>query len=242
MPRLHPQECSFLKEYTEVLKPLAVAIDILQGESKCYLGFLIPTLLSLKTKLFEKMPHLLYNAHIVTTISEAIEQRFGSVLASHEAKMATTTLPKFRLSWFSPEKRDDMRRTLLQEAIALEPLHSPATVSNDNSVKSDESEENFFVFNNAKSSSDSTSHDEVRKYLEDSDNNLTSLKAFPIVKRLFMKYNTTLPSSAPVKRLFSHGGNLLTSSRNRMSDDHMEQVLLLCYNKEHCPSDLTHDD
>lgn len=244
VPKLHPQESAFLKEYTEVLKPLAVAIDILQGERKCYLGFLIPTLLSLKTKLFEKMPHLLYNAHIVTSISEAIEQRFGSVLASHEAKMATTTLPKFRLSWLSPEKREDMRRTLLQEAISLEPLHSPATLRDDNnSVKSDESEENFFVFNNAKSSSDSTTHDEVRKYLEDSDNNnLTSLKAFPIVKRLFIKYNTTLPSSAPVERLFSHGGNLLTSSRNRMSDDHMEQVLLLRYNKQHCPSDLVQDD
>lgn len=39
VPRLHPQESAFLKEYTEVLKPLAVAIDILHGESKCYLGF-----------------------------------------------------------------------------------------------------------------------------------------------------------------------------------------------------------
>lgn len=242
VPRLHPQESVFLKEYIEVLKPLAVATDILQGESKCYLGFLIPTLLSLKTKLFEKMPHLLYNSHIVTTISEAIEKRFGSVLASHEAKMVTATLPKFRLNWLSPEKRDDMRRTLLQEAIAQEPLHSPATVRDDNSEKSDESEENFFVFHNAKSSSDSTTHDEVRKYLEDSNNNLTSLKAFPTVKRLFIKYNTTLPSSAPVERLFSHGGNLLTSSRNRMSDDHMEQVLLLRYNKQHCPSDLPLDD
>lgn len=80
--------------------------------------------------------------HTLSPLS--VEQRFGSVLASHEAKMATTTLPKFRLSWLSPEKRDDIRRNLLQEAIALEPLHSLATVSDDNSVKSDESEDNFF--------------------------------------------------------------------------------------------------
>ncbi|KTF74678.1 hypothetical protein cypCar_00048647 [Cyprinus carpio] len=137
------------------------------------------------------MPHLLYNAHIVTSISEAIEQHFGSVLASHEAKMATTTLPKFRLSWLSPEKREDMRRTLLQEAIALEPLHSPATVRDDNSVKSDESEENF-VFNNAKSSSDSTTHDGVRKYLEDSDNNLTSDRQTPVTGR-----NRKVPDGVP---------------------------------------------
>lgn len=72
---------------------------------------------------------------------------------------------------------------------------SPAAVrDDDNSVKSDESEENFFlVFINAKSSSDSTIHDEVRKYLEDSDNNLPSLKAFPIVP-----ISSTTPHCPPV--------------------------------------------
>ncbi len=87
------------------------------------------------------MPHLLHYAHIVTTISEAIEQHFGSVLTSHEAEMVTTALSKSCLSWLSPEQRDDTRKALQQEAIALELLHSPATVRDDNSVKSDESEE-----------------------------------------------------------------------------------------------------
>ncbi|XP_039596674.1 uncharacterized protein zgc:161969 isoform X2 [Polypterus senegalus] len=104
-PMFHPQEAAFLKEYTEVLQPLALAIDILQGENKCYLGFVIPTLLSLKTKLSEKLPHVIYTVHIITTITEAIEERFGSVLASHEAQMATTTLPKFRLCWITPKER-----------------------------------------------------------------------------------------------------------------------------------------
>lgn len=235
----HPQEAAFLKEYSEVLQPLAVAIDILQGENKCYLGFVIPTLLSLKTKLEEKLPHVIYTAHIITTITEAIQQRFGSVLTSHEAQMAATTLPKFRLCWISPEKRDDMRRMLLQEASALEQQQSP--VSRDDDDNGSDGSDDFFVFENGKEmASDSTACNEVRKYLEDSDTSLKSLQAFPIIKKLFVKYNTTLPSSAPVERLFSQGGKVLTPSRNRMTDNHMEQVLLLRYNRHHYP-DLVHD-
>ena len=64
---------------------------------------------------------------------------------------------------------------------------------------------------------------------------MDSLHAFPLVKQLFIKYNTTLPSSAPVERLFSYGGNVLTASRSRMSDEHMEQVLLFRYNRMFCP-------
>ncbi len=243
---LHPQESAFLKEYTEALQPLAVAIDILQGENKCYFGFVIPTPLSLKTKLSEKLPHVTYTAQIITTIIKAIEQRFGSVLDSHEAKMATVTLPKFRLCWLSPEKRDDMRRTLLQEAVAMEQQQQqprPVAMTQGDTSKSDvDSDESFFVFDNAGSSSDSTAQNEVRKYLEDSDINLKSLQAFPIVKRLFLKYNTTLPSSAPVERLFSHGGNLLTAPRNRMRDNDMEQVLLLRYNHHHYNTDPIHSE
>lgn len=179
---------------------------------------------------------MIYTAHIIAAITKAIEVHFGSVLASHEERMATTTLPKFRLCWLSPEKRD-MRRTLLQEANALEQQQGPVAMRDDDSSNSERSDESFFFFDSANSPSDCTAHNEVRKYLEDSDISVKSLQAFPIIKKLFVKYNTTLPSSAPVERLFSHGGNLLMASQNRMRDDHMEQVQLLCYNKKHYPSD-----
>jgi len=47
----------------------------------------------------------------------------------------------------------------------------------------------------------------------------------PIVKQVFFKYNTSIPSSAPVERLFSGAIQVLTPRRNRLSDKTFEMLL-----------------
>ncbi|KAK7912417.1 hypothetical protein WMY93_012628 [Mugilogobius chulae] len=232
--KFHPQEILFLKEYIAILKPLAFSINLLQGENNCFFGYIVPTIISLKAKLTEKMTNAQFSAHILSAVIKAIDTRFGTVLASHEARMAASTIPKFRLWWLTDVERSDMKRVLIQEA----GLNNTAPSSGDTTAANvskelgslDDNDENFFIFESATETSTSA-EDEVQRYLQDSDKSLASLNMYPSIKALFIKYNTPLPSSAPVERLFSQGGLIFTPHRNRMTDKHFETSLLLRYNR-----------
>ena len=64
------------------------------------------------------------------------------------------------------------------------------------------------------------------QYLDDSDKTLQSLKQYPYVRDLFIKYNVALPSSAAVERLFSIAGMVATAKRNRLRPALFESLLL----------------
>jgi hypothetical protein len=79
------------------------------------------------------------------------------------------------------------------------------------------------------------SGDTVSQYLISTDVELSSLAKFPRMERLYRMYNTTLPSSAAVERLFSQGFLVLKSKRERLGDKTFEMQLLLNANKEYTP-------
>jgi len=60
---------------------------------------------------------------------------------------------------------------------------------------------------------------------------------FPSVQRdpwvkLFVKYNTPLPSSAAVERLFCMGGDILRAKRSTLTNSHFEQLIFIKGNME----------
>ncbi len=59
-------------------------------------------------------------------------------------------------------------------------------------VRSEPKEDDFFSFRSTQMTS-ITAENAVQKYLQDPEETLESLKAYPMVKALFLKYNSTLP-------------------------------------------------
>ena len=93
-------------------------------------------------------------------------------------------------------------------------------------------EDDFFFFGNSQANDRHKIIDtEVDMYLRDSCKEIARLKIFPCIMKLFLKYNTTLPSSAPVERLFSLASQMYVPRRNRLTDEHLERQLLLRANK-----------
>lgn len=74
-------------------------------------------------------------------------------------------------------------------------------------------------------------HVEVLTYLScapsEDEQDLSQLEKFTYMKKIFIKYNTIISSSAPVERVFSFAKMLLRPQRQRLSDKTFEQLLVL---------------
>ncbi|KTG01684.1 hypothetical protein cypCar_00046687 [Cyprinus carpio] len=70
------------------------------------------------------------------------------VLASHEARMVASTIPKFRLWWLADEERGAMKTAMVQESRLLhkEPSEDAGTTGNAAVGGDPEDDENFFTF------------------------------------------------------------------------------------------------
>jgi len=72
---------------------------------------------------------------------------------------------------------------------------------------------------------------ELDMYINDTSRDTDSLHRFPLVKKVFVAKNISLPSSAPVEQLFSIGGQILTPRRIGLCDEQFEELLMLRANK-----------
>ena len=216
-----------------MLKPLARGLDILQGEDNCYFGTLLPTLETIIKKVKAVKAKLSsMTTGLVDCIENAIKRRFQTLFESIDPIMAAVVLPKFKLKWVESQvKKDEYRQLLIQEMEEIaddEVMVAPESQATSSCSKKDD----FYDFKDDEGSSQSSCIEvEANDYLRNAKS-IECLHQCPTIKKLFRMYNTVLPSSAPVERLFSLGGAVLTPRRNRLTDARFEKLLLMRYNKD----------
>lgn len=229
------REFKFLKEYCAVLKPLSRGLDILQGEDNCFFGTLLPTLETIIKKVVALRPDLSsMTIGLTGAVEDAIRDRFQKVFHDDKAIIAAITVPKFKLKWVEPQSKKDLyKRMFIQQMRSYAADNEVVVVQESQDHSTKKKKDDFYDFqSDDESESQSNVEIEANDYLNNAKT-IESLHRYPVVKRLFLLHNTALPSSAPVERLFSLGGLVLTPKHNRLIDDRFEKLLLMRYNKDY---------
>ena len=109
---LSVSQVNFIKEYCLVMQPLACALDILQGERNMYIGYLLPTLVSLELKLKSLKPTLKHAGPLADAVLDGIAKRFTGYFDRSELIMESITLPQFKLRWVDEGSKERGRSLL----------------------------------------------------------------------------------------------------------------------------------
>ena len=240
LPPFKTFEIEFIVEYIEVLAPIATAIDRLQGEKESYFGELLPTLLSVDKKLDNLNTKSVKHCRpLITAIHTGFKKRFGHMIELvnepivHEAIIASTTHPYFKLRWLTiNDKWNQEEKKCLVKKIVLRRIAEISSItSTANPPSASEDDDDFFSFEKCSEDASSVTSNSLEmqliNYLNDKDKSLQSIDNYPAIKKLFHSTNTTIPSSAPVERLFSFAGMTLTPKRSSMSDKTFERLILI---------------
>ncbi|XP_039314790.1 uncharacterized protein LOC113005842 [Solenopsis invicta] len=223
LQRLTEDEIKFIEEYCQIMDPLARAIDVLQKESGMYMGYLLPVLQTLQERLekFDKSG-IIHCQSLITAIQEGLNKRFSTLFEKKELIVAICLHPKFKLNWLHGERKK-VAKGYLEDLLGV-------NSSDDSSPDVNEDNDDFFDLNKQVKEVESL-QEELYRFLKSNALHVNMLNDYPRIRKFFIKYNTALPSSASVERMFSVSGSVVTPQRGKLNDNTMEYQTLLKINK-----------
>lgn len=235
---LTKNDFTIIEQYIKVMEPVAHALDIMQKEYNSSQGLILPVLRSMKQHI-EKIDEKLKIARdFKNAMLKAIDFRFKSYFSFNEQNndllLASVSLPRMKTNFI--EKNEDIiyaKHILLAECKKLksETVTEPAVES----PKPNDDDDFIISYDGhrteRRNSVDNEIESEILRYLADPRKENSMLNEYPHVREIFFMYNTTISSSAPVERVFSQSLLIFTPRRNRISNVHFEQTLLLKHNR-----------
>ena len=87
------------------MEPLARALDILQGDKNLYIGYLLPTLVSLRNRLQSLKPGLKHAGPLVEALLTGIDHRIHGYSERYDLILASAPYPNWSfVGWMMPAK------------------------------------------------------------------------------------------------------------------------------------------
>jgi hypothetical protein len=237
LPNFSTVEVKFIAEFVKVMKPFAKALNILQCETKSFMAYLLPTLVTLKDKLSGFAVAGNVNVRHCKPLAEAllagIEQRFGNYFTDKELIAAAIVHPKFKTMWINVAEQMRIGTEHAKSLLEVYMRKTSARTTEENlpaeSTAQTEEDDDFFSFSGNNGTSDNA-ESILATYLANSCTSIVDL--CPAMRAVFIELNTALPASAACERMFSVGGRIFRPARCAMSDEHFEQQLLLRMNSK----------
>ena len=167
------------------MKPIADALNKLQGENNCFLGFLMPTVQQVQKKLLVLIPKVIHSGSLIEGLISNVDQRFPHLFAYDSSSriyaIAAASNPHLKLRWVPEEKRNWVKKAIIEEAQKISLAESSADADEASTYGTDD----FFEFKSPITSCIQTSQSAVTieclQYLEDGlyTSSLACLEQYP---------------------------------------------------------------
>ena len=154
--------CHVYSSFIKVMRPIVAAIKLSEGESHCYVGQLIPTIMGLQRKL-QTAGEDPTKKPLTEALIAGLRKRFDCTLQSEEHQVSTMFHPKFKLAFLPDEQsRVQGRQLLLKyvEQVQREVAEPSALLPGGSSSKADDNEDLYSFLNKPEQAGSSLS-DEV---------------------------------------------------------------------------------
>ncbi|XP_011880238.1 PREDICTED: zinc finger BED domain-containing protein 1-like [Vollenhovia emeryi] len=228
------------KEFIQLLKPFDEATKIVSGEQYLTGSKVIPIVNTLKNKLDMLTPSTEIGIHFKNVIEHQFARRLNNIEKVQPLAISTILDPRFKNINFSDRIACAYSINKITQMINTNELDecNDQNVPLDNCTETD----NFWTYHEhlvnrfkyMSKDKEFSMADELKYYLNQppikmDDNPLKYwlVNMHSSLKKIALKYLCISATSVSSERLFSRAGNIMTKNRNRITGEHLTQLLFL---------------